>query len=672
MDFKQFRDTAELSDFTVYIDNERFKLHKFPLYTKSDYFREVASSNPVCQIGDFPGGPKSFTIVADFCYGKEINITSENVVYLYAAADLLKMKGKDNLFEISRRFLDEIFCSALEQNNILDLISVLCSAYELKSEVVKKICEDATSLLTSLWLHEWNGLKGYFSTHTLNCALSEREMFNNESVSDYLAYLPLGIFLKIIGVARDKNVCEDIILDACARYLGRILDLYDPDVSENGVPKTPDVQNNTDGKNASPKEISKVAEKIIFDKPFCGLNVKIKPDHQIKLEKLYKDNINLFEDLKNTADQFEKIFEVLYKPVDICGFINTTWIVKALLLTDSNRAKSKCRVDILKIAKRMLTSFSEQDFNNLSPSILNDILNADNIPIEKQSSEEVASLSRRSSRKKSYKDEVLEKNNTSDILSNRRKSSIKEVNAEDVGDNQENRNETKCEKLPESVAYRIIKYMLNKADEQKLSMQQYIQLLKQIKNSNCQTPLDNDLVKILIKLTNSGQSHNDEDIQEIMSHINLSNCRADTLNDALALDLFPPKTVAEAALHVANKRQDNHFYTPSNLDYYPSMCTCLPTTYYTKPSMLPMRGKLRCTTEHLPNNSHHHYSRSFYPSYEKSRSASLNRNLSSEYKYNGFCPYLSSSSYQPFANEFKYRPTVSSMKFSDSFNRNYF
>ncbi|XP_018645429.1 calmodulin-related [Schistosoma mansoni] len=555
MDFKQFRDTAELSDFTVYIDNERFKLHKFPLYTKSDYFKEIASSNPVCQINDFPGGSKSFAVVADFCYGKEINITSENVVYLYAAADLLKMKGKDNLLEISRRFLDGVFRSALERKDIVNLICVLCSCCEIKSDAVKKICEDATTILMSLWLHGENSLKGCFSPHTMNFTHSEREIFSDESVSDYLAYLPLGMFLKIINIARDQNVEEKVVLDACAKYLGRVLDFYDSEVSRNEVSKNSDAQNNSDMKNVPSKEVSNSGENIIPGQPFCGLNVKIKSDHQIRLEKLYKDNISLLEDLKNTAEQFEKIFETLPKPNDIYDFINTTWIIKALLLTDSNKVKSKCRLDILKIAKRMLTNFSEQDFDKLSPSVMNDILNANNMQVEKLPSDEAINLSRRSSKRKSYKEEILE-NNATEILGSRKQSSIKEANIEDVSEKHENTNETKSEILPESVANKIIKYMLKKADEQKLTMQQYIQLLKQIQVPNNQTSLDNDLVKILIKLTKSGQPRNEEDAHEIITHISLNNCTADTLNDALELDLFPPKTVAAAALYVANKKQN--------------------------------------------------------------------------------------------------------------------
>ncbi|KAH8875012.1 BTB/POZ domain-containing protein [Schistosoma japonicum] len=662
MDVKQFRDTAELSDFTVYIDNERFKLHKFPLYTKSDYFREIANNNPVCQISDFPGGSKSFATVADFCYGKEINISSENVIYLYAAADYLKMKGKDNLFEISKRHLDDIFRSVVQGKGVLNMICVLCSAFNLKSEAVKKICEDATELLVSVWLHEGSIFKSFFSSHNMNYSSFEQKECSNESVSDYLIYLPLGTFLKVIDIARNKDAVETIILDPCAKYLGRILDYYDPKSSEKKESKILDPQNGTDAKNI----LSKVScmDKNVSDNSFCGLNIRIKYEHLMQLEKIYSDNINLLENLKNTTDHFEKIFEVLHQPIDICGFINNTWIIKALLLVDSNRVKSKCRLDVLKIANRMLINFSEQDFDKLSPPMLNDILNANNLHTDRQSADNV-SLSRRSSKRRSYAEGILE-NSTAEIPGNRKRSSIKEESIEGVSESNEDKSETKLEMLPESVASHIIKYLLKKADEQKLTMQEYIQFLKKVGVSNSQDSLDNDFVKILINLTKSGRSPSEEDTREIMNHINLNNCTANTLNDALKMDLFPPKTVAEAALHVANKNQDNQISISSNPECYLEYPYAWLPSYYTKPLMLPMRGKPRYD-DIIYSDSH--YPRTFCFTRNKPRSSSLNRSVTSEWKHRGFNPHISSC--QPYSNESRYNLNASSTKFSDSFNNSY-
>ncbi|KAK4471144.1 hypothetical protein MN116_005540 [Schistosoma mekongi] len=667
MDVKQFRDTAELSDFTVYIDNERFKLHKFPLYTKSDYFKEIANSNPVCQISDFPGGSKSFAIVADFCYGKEINISSENVVYLYAAADYLKMKGKDNLFEISRRHLDEIFRSVLQGKGVLNLICVLCSAFNLKSEAVKKICEDATELLVSVWLHEGSIFKSFFSCHNMNYSSFEQKGCSDESVSDYLAYLPLGTFLKVIDIARNKDAVETIILDPCAKYLGRILDYYDSKVSEKNEPKTLDPQSGTDGKNILSKEVSCTDKTIVYDHLFCGLNIRIKYEHLMQLEKMYSGNTSLLENLKNSTDHFEKIFEVLYQPIDICGFINNTWIIKALLLVDSNRVKSKCRLDVLKIANRMLINFSEQDFDKLSPPMLNDILNANNLHTEKQSADNI-SLSRRSSKRRSYAEGILE-NSTAEIPGNRKRSSIKEESIEDVCENNEDKSEIKRATLPESVTSHIIKYLMKKADEQKLTMQEYIQFLKKVRVSNSQDSLDDDFVKILINLTKSGRSPSEEDTQEMMNYINLNNCTANTLNDALKMDLFPPKTVAEAALYVANKNQDNQISISSNPECYLEYPYAWLPSYCTKPLMLPMRGKPRYDDIIYSNSQ---YPRTFCSSRYKPRSSSLNRSVTSEWKHRGFNPHiLSSVSCQPYSNESRYNLNTSSTKFSDSFNNSY-
>ncbi|CAH8510384.1 unnamed protein product [Heterobilharzia americana] len=562
MDIKQFRDSAELSDFTVYIDSERFKLHKFPLYTKSDYFKEIASGNPVCQISDFPGGSKTFTVIADFCYGKDINITPQNVVFLYAGAELLKMKGKENLLEISRGFIDNIFRNAYEMREVTDLICILCSAYGLKSEATKKVYEESVELLVSLWLHEENVFKTFYPAH--NKAPSDCNIMHGDNqIADYLAYLPLGSLLKLIDIARNKVVDETVILSLCAKYLGRILDHYSPKDSDKGeTPKSLDTSKNVKAKEVIAKETPKTCLPT-----FCGLNSLVKCDHQKKLEELYEENSSLSETLKNTTQQFESVFEALKKPVGLSDFINKNWIIKALEVTDSNEVKLKCRPDILKIANKMLVTLSEQDYEQLSPSVLNDIICANDIKVEKKPVEETGNLSRRSSKRPSYTEDNLD-NNTSETSINRKRSIKKDKPITTGNEKNADKIETKQNVLPESVAYQIIRYMSKRADEKKLTMKEYIEFLKKIQISDSQVPLDDDFIRILKKLTDSGQVHNEEETKEILTHINLNNCTTDTLNDVLEMDLFPPKTVAEAALYVANKKQTNQLWPSNKCDYH--------------------------------------------------------------------------------------------------------
>ena len=99
MDVMGYRNSGELSDITVVVDGEEFHLHKFPLFVRSEYFRNLSSasnddSTPSRRMLDkFPGGAAVFAIVADYCYNKEVIINADNVIETICAAEYLKMTG---------------------------------------------------------------------------------------------------------------------------------------------------------------------------------------------------------------------------------------------------------------------------------------------------------------------------------------------------------------------------------------------------------------------------------------------------------------------------------------------------------------------------------------------------------------------------------------------------
>jgi len=81
MDVMGYRNSGELSDITIKVDNEEFNLHKFPLFVRSEYFRNLNNTTtPQILLDNFPGGPTVFAIVADYCYNKETQINEENVI----------------------------------------------------------------------------------------------------------------------------------------------------------------------------------------------------------------------------------------------------------------------------------------------------------------------------------------------------------------------------------------------------------------------------------------------------------------------------------------------------------------------------------------------------------------------------------------------------------------
>lgn len=99
MDVTGYRNSGELSDITVVVDGEEFNLHKFPLFVRSEYFRNLSSastdeSTPSrITLDNFPGGAAVFAIVADYCYNKEVKIDADNVIETICAAEYLKMTG---------------------------------------------------------------------------------------------------------------------------------------------------------------------------------------------------------------------------------------------------------------------------------------------------------------------------------------------------------------------------------------------------------------------------------------------------------------------------------------------------------------------------------------------------------------------------------------------------
>ena len=76
MDFAKFRETGELSDITVVVDGKENRLHKFPLFIKSDFFRVLArskiSEKDRVELADFPGGDATFQLVANYCYNIKV------------------------------------------------------------------------------------------------------------------------------------------------------------------------------------------------------------------------------------------------------------------------------------------------------------------------------------------------------------------------------------------------------------------------------------------------------------------------------------------------------------------------------------------------------------------------------------------------------------------------
>jgi hypothetical protein len=194
------------SDITITVsgesgDERTFYLHKFPLVSKSLYFDENIPDTPGSTemiIRDFPGGPVAFEIVAKYAYGIDIELTVDNIAFVYCASRVLRVP---DLEKSTEAFMAEVVLRD-----------------PAKAAVVLKVATGIANMTDSMM----EGLVG----HSINAISS---MF---SPLPELAPLPPDCFSCIVRTARDMDANKRILEAAVVAY-------FDAHISEtNGIKLT--------------------------------------------------------------------------------------------------------------------------------------------------------------------------------------------------------------------------------------------------------------------------------------------------------------------------------------------------------------------------------------------------------------------------------------------------
>ncbi|KAJ3704889.1 hypothetical protein LUZ61_008594 [Rhynchospora tenuis] len=146
------------SDVLIEVEDFSFLLHKFPLINASPVLQKIISKfssdeerDCAFALDDIPGGAHSFELIAKFCYGEKIELTSSNVVPLICAANYFSMNEdylKGNLiFQTETFFSNEVLSNWKE--SIAALLScehVLHHAEEL--DIVSSCLNSLSSKVT--------------------------------------------------------------------------------------------------------------------------------------------------------------------------------------------------------------------------------------------------------------------------------------------------------------------------------------------------------------------------------------------------------------------------------------------------------------------------------------------------------------------------------------------
>ncbi|KAK8918451.1 BTB/POZ domain-containing protein [Platanthera zijinensis] len=148
-----FCSTGLPSDVTVEVGDMSFHLHKFPLLSKSGLLEKLIAEKSneegcIIELPDLPGSSKAFELVAKFCYGMKMELTSSNVVYARCAAEDLQMTeevSEGNLVSKSEAFLNQVVLRSWRESlKVLQTCNELLPRAEDLS-IVKRCIESLTA-----------------------------------------------------------------------------------------------------------------------------------------------------------------------------------------------------------------------------------------------------------------------------------------------------------------------------------------------------------------------------------------------------------------------------------------------------------------------------------------------------------------------------------------------
>ncbi|KAK6174596.1 hypothetical protein SNE40_017839 [Patella caerulea] len=328
MDFSKFRESGELSDITVVVDGAEFKLHKFPLYAKSDYFRNLTkdknSKEDIVRLNDFPGGSEMFGMIADFCYNMALPMTKNSVVQIRCAASRLEMEGPGNLGDLADKYLQDTITSAKLSRSIQSIVTLLLNCGKIgpvaeKTGIVS-MCVDA---LVECWLKP----PTKFSSFTSRLDSTE------DKTTSGLCSLPVEWFVKILVKAQEDGVRMSELASLAVQYVSRVLEPDVPIKKENAEGDTEE-QNEDDTKpqptvlnEKREAEVAKVLDAVLLALP--------------------EESYNL-------------------------PYITPEWLTKVLRIATTHGCS--CRDLLVKVAGEMFNTLSAEDLCTISPSVVRDIV----------------------------------------------------------------------------------------------------------------------------------------------------------------------------------------------------------------------------------------------------------------------------------------------------------
>lgn len=381
MDLVQLRESGELSDIRVLIDGEEYNLHKFPLYIKSNYFKQLAegisanAEDNKIELEEFPGGKEAFNLVADFCYNKRIDITLGNVVRLRCASEFMEMHGPGNLVELTERYLNDILTSARLSRSLSSVIDLLteCSTLGPISEKAG-VAEKCFKAIVEIWMKP----ASVFSSPRKSAFYGE-----GDHITDRLLQLSLDWFIKLIEECKATEGKLKPLADLVCSYLARVFECEAG--GEGGKSKKKSDSKKMNGKrdsdgdsSASEKDEEEAEEERETEKPEEGeedpkkLELNGEDDEESELAALESGRDGLPNLPENAGKILDAVINELPENTPLSEVIDVDWIRRAIEI--SEKYECDCRDRLLQLAGNILHRFTNEELKEIPSSVLCDII----------------------------------------------------------------------------------------------------------------------------------------------------------------------------------------------------------------------------------------------------------------------------------------------------------
>ncbi|CAL1540532.1 unnamed protein product [Lymnaea stagnalis] len=398
MDFSKFRESGDLSDLTVVVESHEHRLHRFPLYARSDFFCELTRTKPGnadpsrVELKDFPGGNDVFVQVADFCYNMPLNITKNNVVQIRCAAEYLKMAGPGNLADVADKFLKDSFATARLNRSVVSISSLLVQCNKIgqlaQDAGIVELCTDA---FIECWAKPSGAMVHIGSGRTFSGVSKLKESKSaftriqdstppgqmssdklEEASVKCLMSLRSGWFVRILTKAKDKGISLQELGALAVNFISCHLNL---ETHKNGISQSivmssaagsserVDVSTDSGAKDAD------ASPRPGTDKQGLTTTITFMTEISDLTTSPVSDFPKVTEDIGEVID---RVLLALPEKAYSLPSVTMEWLTKIIRVATAHSCQ--CRGLLVSMAAEMMAKLEPEELCAVSPSVLHDVV----------------------------------------------------------------------------------------------------------------------------------------------------------------------------------------------------------------------------------------------------------------------------------------------------------